>query len=69
MSHTEQVQAPAKRSTKVCRCGSTALITFKSLNRKRCSDCNKLMYWPLDEGQEPLNGSHRAGRKTKDKDQ
>lgn len=65
MSNTEQA-APAKRSTKVCRCGSTALITFKSLNRKRCSDCNKLMYWPLDDGQESLNGSHRAGRKNKD---
>lgn len=56
-------------STKACQCGSTNLIKFPSLNRKRCSDCNKLIYWPLSTGQEPLNGSHRAGRKTKGQDQ
>lgn len=55
----------AKRSTRACRCGSTDLIQFESLNRKRCSNCNKLMYWPLDAGQERLNGHHRAGRATK----
>ena len=54
--------------TRVCRCGGTNLIKFPSLNYKRCSDCNKLIYWTLSKGQEPLNGSHRAGRLLKDKD-
>lgn len=52
-------------STKACRCGSTYLIKFASLNRKRCSECNKIIYWPLTAGQESLNGSHRAGRMNK----
>jgi hypothetical protein len=51
-----------KRSCKQCTCGSHALIEMTSLQRKRCADCKKLMYWPLDEGQEPLHRSHRAGR-------
>lgn len=57
------------KTTKSCRCGSTHLVEFASLNRKRCSDCRKLIYWPLTKGQEPLNGSHRAGRRNKDKTQ
>lgn len=54
------------KSTKSCRCGSTHLIELSSLNHKRCSDCNKLIYWPLTAGQQPLNGHHRAGRKNKE---
>lgn len=52
-------------STKVCRCGCTNLIKFESLNRKRCSECNKIIFWPLTTGQKPLNGSHRAGHMNK----
>lgn len=56
-------------STKVCRCGSTNLIKLESLNQKRCSECKKIIFWPLTKGQKPLNGSHRAGHTNKGKDQ
>lgn len=44
-----------KPSTKFCRkCGSTHLIEMRSLERKRCANCRRLIYWPLTEGQKPL---------------
>lgn len=43
------------QSTKVCRkCGCTDLIELRSIERKRCSNCRRLIYWPLTEGQKPL---------------
>lgn len=42
-------------TTKYCRkCGSTDLIEMRSLERKRCANCRRLIYWPLTEGQKPL---------------
>lgn len=56
-----------KVSTKVCGCGSRSLIKLESQNLKHCNDCQASIAWPLEEGQEPLNGSSRAGRKGRDR--
>lgn len=42
-------------STKVCRkCGCKDLIELRSIERKRCANCRRLIHWPLTEGQKPL---------------
>jgi hypothetical protein len=56
-------QATSKASTKECRgCGNRDLVLLKSLQRKQCPDCRRVILWPLDTDQSSLNGSHRAGR-------
>jgi len=56
-------ESTSKASTKACRgCGNRDLILLKSLSRKQCPDCRRVIEWKLDTDQSPLNGSHRAGR-------
>lgn len=66
MSTEIQASGAEKVSTKVCPCGSTNLIKLESISRKLCNNCKNSIIWPLDKGQERLNGSHRAGRKIKE---
>lgn len=54
-----------KVSTKQCACGAANLVKLESLNSKHCAECGTDIDWPLEKGQERLNGSHRAGRKTR----
>lgn len=58
----------AKRCT---HCGSHHLVelrtskheAFDKLGYRHCADCGADMPWHLDEGQPPLIGSNRAGRR------
>jgi hypothetical protein len=59
---TSEHEAPP--STKACDCGETRLVLLASIDRKLCPTCRGSIIWRLDEGQESLNGSHRAGRLT-----
>lgn len=48
-------EEPNKQSTKICPyCESSNMIHYISTNNKQCSDCLKLIYWPLDKGQKKL---------------
>lgn len=50
-----------KQTTKQCpRCGNTKLVTFPSLDMKKCTDCGEVIQWHLDEGQAPLLGPSRS---------
>lgn len=48
-------------TTKLCpHCGSDAVVTLRSLNKKICSDCKEEYDWNLDPGQKVLLAPSRA---------
>lgn len=46
-------------TTKCTMCGSEDLVKLSSQNTKVCSGCGHEEAWPLEDGQQPLVGSHR----------
>lgn len=44
----------SKKTTKICECGSTALVSLISINKKLCVDCLRYIPWYLDPGQQAL---------------
>jgi RNA polymerase subunit RPABC4/transcription elongation factor Spt4 len=42
-------------STKQCpNCFNTHLLTFSTLNKKVCTDCDTVIEWKLDKNQKPI---------------
>lgn len=74
-AEVERLQAmagQAPRDAKRCTyCGGHHLVelrtskheAFDKLGYRHCADCGADMPWHLDEGQPPLIGSNRAGRR------
>jgi len=43
-----------KTSKRCPNCGNEKLALLRTLNLKRCADCNTNIEWPLNEGQKPV---------------
>ena len=45
------------------KCGSSVIVSYRSMNKRQCHDCGHVMPWNLKEGQAPLLGNNRQRAK------